>query len=509
MNKWKILPPLLLSFFSNTTSFAEPCSFDSSKNCSLQLDLLNDKSANNLFYYSPTNYDHRISGEINVYDVNMVKKELSGGLTLLAELINPGFWRSGEMMTRADLTSPPFNSPLPSEPWTTKSTTHGYLEVNVKLPTCIASTDGLCQKGENPIEYNQGLWPAIWMMPTYDANWPQNGEFDIMEAYLRGTAFDITTAALHFFGNDPACGNNDCQGWGLSLDYRRFPEIVFKQAHTWGYEWERDPQSKIGGYIMTGYIDNHKVWGPLRTDTLPADGSNALSRGFNDANGGYYLIINLAVGGPYAGDPHPQMQKASMHVNSVKIYNVNSSTPPVEACFSPANITSTYTDNKKSVTLNWNAPNGGAPVQKYIIKDWQKNILWQGSSLSWTDNSLPGQSGKYTYYLSSVCANNESVDVQYDVIIPETSVCNAPTNIQATWSSDRRKINLTWTAPSAGLPVKKYEVRNWQKQLMWQGNKYAYTDKSLPGTPGKFTYYLDSICGDKTSILVQKDVLLN
>jgi hypothetical protein len=328
MNTYRILF-LPLTLISSQVSLAAPCTFDVAKSCELSTDLLNAKSSRGLSYYAATNYDHRMSGEINVYDASLVQKGANGSLIFLANLIAPGYWRAGEIMTRSNLTSPPFNAPTSSEEWTTSGSNHGYLEVNIKLPSCSKSSDGLCQQGKNPANYNQGLWPAIWMMPTFDGNWPQNGEIDIMEAYPNGTAFNITTAALHFNGNDPKCGGSDCKGWGFSLGEQKFPELAYNKPHTWGFEWEKDLKSKNGGYIITGYIDNIKTWGPLTTDSLPADGANALKRGFSDPAGGYYLIINLAIAGPYAGATNGQIQSASMQLNSVKVYEVSSTSPSV------------------------------------------------------------------------------------------------------------------------------------------------------------------------------------
>jgi hypothetical protein len=508
MNKYKIALLLPLSLFSFHLTFAAPCSFDSHKSCVLKTDILNDKSSNGLNYYSSTNYDHRMSGEINVYDVSMVQKGVNGSLTLLANLINPGYWRSGEIMTRANLTSPPFNSPTPSEEWSTKVTTHGYLEVSIKLPTCTKSSDGLCQQGKNPANYNKGLWPAIWMMPTYDSNWPQNGEIDIMEAYPQNTAFNITTSALHFNGNDGKCGGGDCKGWGYSLEQHQFPELAYNKDHVWGFEWEQDPNSKTGGYIMTGYIDNVKTWGPLKTDSLPADGANALQRGFNDPAGGYYLIVNLAIGGPYASAPHPQMQSSSMQLNSVKFYQVTSSTPTAN-CSAPINISSSYTQDKRNITLNWLAPTDGSTVQSFQVKDWQKKILWQGTQKTWTDKTLPGTAGKFTYFLSSVCTGKISNDIQYDAIIPETAQCNPPVNITSNYTADKRNITLNWSAPATSLPISSYQVRDWQQRILWQGNSLNWTDHSLPGQSGKFTYFLNSVCNAQNSTMIQKDVFIN
>jgi hypothetical protein len=88
-------------------------------------------------------------------------------------------------------------------------------------------------------------------------------------------------------------------------------------------------------------------------------------------------------------------------------------------CNPPRNIVSTYTADKKSITLRWSRPTSGATVASYEAKDWLQRQLWSGASLAWTDRSLPGTSGKFIYFLNTVCQNGKrSALVQKDVLIP-------------------------------------------------------------------------------------------
>src|SRR5687768_5471395 len=110
---------------SSINLYAAPCSFDTNKTCTLQRDILNDKGANGLKYYAATNYDHRMSGEIEVYDATLTQPysdnvNAPGQLKFVLNKINSGFYKSGEFMTRANLHLPPFNSPTQSNPWTTR-----------------------------------------------------------------------------------------------------------------------------------------------------------------------------------------------------------------------------------------------------------------------------------------------------------------------------------------------------------------------------------------------------
>ena len=138
--------------------------------------------------------------------------------------------------------------------------------------------------------------------------------------------------------------------------------------------------------------------------------------------------------------------------------------------------------------------------------NWQKKVIWQGTQFSWVDKSLPGTAGKFTYFLSSVCAGKVSTDVQQDVIIPEVTQCNPPMNIISNYSADKKSITLNWTAPNSSLPVTRYEVRDWLKRVTWQGSALSWVDHSLPGQAGNFIYFLDAVCDTKTSTMIQKNV---
>jgi beta-glucanase (GH16 family) len=417
----------VIILFSNAPSHAAnvACSFDSTKSCSLARDLLNDKSSSGSLYYGATNYDHRMSGEIELYNSSLVTSyqdnvNAPGQIKFLLNN-NKGVYTSGEIMTRAGLHSPPFNSPNQVTPWNTKGITSGYIEVIVKMPKCDTSDDGLCQSNTNPLTYNSGLWPAIWMLPTNDSNWPLNSEIDLAEAYSQYTAptFNISTATLHFNGNDASCMNNDCVNSGYSLGVKTLAQPLFSAFHTWGMKWQTDPSSADQGYILTGYLDNVVAWGPIKTDALPADGKNALSRGFNDPNGGFYLIVNLAAGGPYAGAPNPHMQTASMYVQSIKVYNVIDTPPP--ACAAPINVQSMYSTDKKQITISWQSPSSSAAISYYQMNDWSNHLLWKGVTINdraFLDATLPGTSGTFTYNLYSVCGSSMSTGVKYNVVIP-------------------------------------------------------------------------------------------
>lgn len=405
---------------------AAVCSFDRTKTCTLQRDILNDLSVSGAHFYGATNYDHRLSGELNVYDATLVmpyKDEVNapGQVQLKLNKIRAGFYKSGEIMTRMNLDEPPYSSPSLSFPWTTKEITHGYLEVKVKMPKCDTSDDGLCQRNINPASYNDGLWPAIWMMPSMDLNWPVNGEIDIADAYQFNSSFNQSSAFLHFYGNDKSCEYSDCVGGGYLLGtMTTTPYPLYNAFHTWGFEWYPDTHSQNGGVVMNGYFDGIKIWGPTATDLLPAEAPAAFARGFNDTNGGFYLIVNLAIGGPYTGSPNPHLSSASMYIQSIKAYNVKDVGPIPATCLPPVNIQSIVSGDKKQVVIVWQPPENSAPIQFYQATDYQNVLLWKGNNekdRSFIDDTLPGTPGIFTYKLYTICTSEISAGVTYNVVV--------------------------------------------------------------------------------------------
>lgn len=201
---------------------------------------------------------------------------------------------------------------------------HGYFEIELKLPKCEVSDDGLCQANSNPQNYSQGLHASIFMLPYEDSNWPQNGEIDILEAYQIGPqSFNHSSSSVHFNGFDPACGGYDCKFIGFTLNPVNSKNPLYNDFHTWGFEWQPDPKSSNGGVIITEYFDHKKIWGPLTTDKLPADGANALRRGFQDLRGGFYFNVSHTVGDNFTGNPNPHLRKAMLYIKSMKTYSVN------------------------------------------------------------------------------------------------------------------------------------------------------------------------------------------
>lgn len=91
--------------------------------------------------------------------------------------------------------------------------------------------------------------------------------------------------------------------------------------------------------------------------------------------------------------------------------------PPV-SCLPPTNISAKVSTDKKSVTINWQAPNNSQAIINYQVNDYKNSPIWSGSEAYYTDATLPGKSGSYAYNLYSICASGRSSGVKYIVTIP-------------------------------------------------------------------------------------------
>ena len=155
----------------------------------------------------------------------------------------------------------------------------GRVEARIKLPA------------------GQGLWPAFWMLghnfPT--TPWPACGELDIMEN--KGSQPATTSSAIHgpgYFGATPFAHAQTLANGTLSSDF-----------HTFAIEWD---SAKV-----RFFVDENAHYGTTR-EALERYGSSILDQPF-------FLILNLAVGGHFDGDPGSDaIFPATMLVDYVRVY---------------------------------------------------------------------------------------------------------------------------------------------------------------------------------------------
>ena len=146
------------------------------------------------------------------------------------------------------------------------------------------------------LPYGQGIWPAFWLLGSNCGPavvWPQCGEIDIME--YRGQEPTTIHGSVH--GNGFSGGNAITKSYSLVND--RF-DTGF---HVFGIEWGTD--------YINFYVDD-----VLYHQITPADvpGEWVFNHPFK-------IIINLAVGGSFVGNPNSEtVFPQTMLIDYVRVY---------------------------------------------------------------------------------------------------------------------------------------------------------------------------------------------
>jgi beta-glucanase (GH16 family) len=207
----------------------------------------------------------------------------AGHLVLRAQRNADGNWTSARLTTRG-----------------LKNFQYGRIEARMKLPV------------------GTGLWPAFWLLGADfpKVGWPQAGSVDIVEnvstsARANSLGASRIRASLHTPGF--AGGNS------LRRDYQlpnggRIDDGGF---HTYGVIWSPG--------MMQFYVDDpSNIYFVQTVSDLPQGGSWVFDRPF-------YLVMDLAVGGDWAGDPdNTTPSPADVVVDYVRVYRIPTAVPSLE-----------------------------------------------------------------------------------------------------------------------------------------------------------------------------------
>ncbi len=160
------------------------------------------------------------------------------------------------------------------------SVKYGKIEARIKLP------------------YGKGIWPAFWTLGDAISflGWPKCGEIDIMEMVGGGTSGDKTVYGTAHWDN-----NGHAQ-YGLS--YRLATGNFSDAFHVFSIEWD---SQKI-------------IW--------KVDGSQFcridLNASLNALREPHFLLLNLAVGGNWPGNPdNTTVFPQTMAVDYVNVYQLS------------------------------------------------------------------------------------------------------------------------------------------------------------------------------------------
>jgi beta-glucanase (GH16 family) len=175
---------------------------------------------------------------------------------------------------------------------------YGRFEFRAKLPT------------------GRGIWPALWMLPQEDkyGGWPRSGEIDIMEA--RGQDPNKVLGTLHFGSGWPANTH-------VSREYVLPRSGSSADFHVYALEWQPgrirwlvddQPYATQSFWWSSGKTSGAQGARPAKEADLypwPAPFDRP-----------FYLIMNVAVGGNFLGNPDRTTRfPAEMLVDYVRVYD--------------------------------------------------------------------------------------------------------------------------------------------------------------------------------------------
>ncbi len=149
----------------------------------------------------------------------------------------------------------------------------------------------------------QGLWPAIWMMPTvesYYGQWPKCGEIDIME--VLGNNVSTAYGTLHY-------GEPHGEQQGI---YELKDGTFASDFHEFSVEWEPGE--------FRYYIDgNHYLTVNDWFTAVDGEDEKPYPAPFDQT---FFVQLNLAVGGTWPGNPDEttDFDKAEFVIDYVRVY---------------------------------------------------------------------------------------------------------------------------------------------------------------------------------------------
>lgn len=193
--------------------------------------------------------------------------------------------------------------------------TYGLFEVVAKVPA------------------GNGFLPAFWMMPTNEnlyGQWPRCGEIDIME--VLGNKLDTAYGTIHY-------GNPHKESQGT---YKLEGSTFSEEFHKFSCEWM---PGKINWYVDGKLFHTENDW-YSRTE---GQGEITYPAPFDQP---YYMILNLAVGGTWPGNPNEttDFENAAFVIDSVtawqkESYDDNVDKPVKEVNFREPDKNGNYVHN--------------------------------------------------------------------------------------------------------------------------------------------------------------------
>ena len=169
---------------------------------------------------------------------------------------------------------------------------YGRVEVRAKIPTAT------------------GAWPAIWLLGN-KWDWPQNGEIDMMEYYIKYGAPGILANAC--WGGTKRYDGQWDEGYVAVSQFEKKDPHWTEKFHVWRLDWT----PKYLKIYVDGKLINTIELRKTRNQGWQGNRLNPFKSDEEDF--GLYLILNLALG-RHGGTPDNARYPIHYYVDYVRVY---------------------------------------------------------------------------------------------------------------------------------------------------------------------------------------------
>ncbi|MCG7209157.1 ricin-type beta-trefoil lectin domain protein [Streptomyces arenae] len=260
------------------------------------------------------------------------------------------------------------------------SAQYGHVEARMKIPR------------------GQGMWPAFWMLGTDigSVGWPNSGEIDVME----NVGFEPST--VHGTIHGPGYSGSNGIGAAYSLPNGQAFADAF---HTFAVDWA--PNS------IKWSVD-----GTVYETRTPADvGGNTWA--FNKP---FFLILNLAVGGYWPGDPNSSTAfPAQLVVDSVSVTTSDTATGVAIKGLAGKCVDVAGANSANGTPVQLYDCNGSTAQQWTVGSDGTIRAL--GKCLDVTSGGTADGTPVQLYDCNGSAAQKWAVSSAHDIVNPQANKC--------------------------------------------------------------------------------------
>ncbi|MGW7238001.1 ricin-type beta-trefoil lectin domain protein [Streptomyces sp. NPDC054804] len=260
------------------------------------------------------------------------------------------------------------------------SAQYGHVEARMKIPR------------------GQGMWPAFWMLGNDigQVGWPNSGEIDVME----NVGFEPST--IHGTIHGPGYSGSAGIGAGYTLPNGQAFADGF---HTFAVDWA--PNS------ITWSVD-----GIAYQTRTPADvGGNTWA--FNKP---FFLILNLAVGGYWPGDPNSSTAfPAQLVVDSVSVTTSDTAAGVAIKGLAGKCVDVAGANSANGTPVQLYDCNGSAAQQWTVGSDGTIRAL--GKCLDVTSGGTADGTTVQLYDCNGSAAQKWAVSAAHDIVNPQANKC--------------------------------------------------------------------------------------